>query len=221
MAIIVRIDFMAGHLEGLTYQYLKKNKLRCSNRFLCAPALRITDIVNIEVASEESVKSLGWTTGGALAGAALAGGIGAIVGAIGSGQGTYSTIVVTFRDGKKSLAKANSTMMEVLRAHIFRLSSNPEREEVWRNSSILWKIFNPSKNPKNYGFPLAWWKKWLIICGLCWLAAVITGQDFVRKTGLYTKDNSKSPCANIKSDADWNRASSLWRMANPECKPRR
>ncbi len=125
MSFFVRIKFIAGHLQGYEYQYLRKNKMSCMSQTFGAPAFYLTDIVGIEIASEEAVKRLGGTIGGALVGGAILGGVGAIVGAIGSGSTTESTIFVHFKGGETALAVANSDMMRAIREHLFNLEHTP------------------------------------------------------------------------------------------------
>lgn len=49
----------------------------------------------------------------------LLGGIGAVAGAVAGGKTTESTVIIEFKNGNKALAKVNSPMMEVIRAHLF------------------------------------------------------------------------------------------------------
>ncbi len=207
MALIVKIAFLAGDLEGLEYQYLKKNRLRCMNKFFGAPKLYLTDIISAEVISEESAKKLGGTVGGALVGGALFGGVGAIVGAIGSGQTTETTILVTFQGGKQALARANSPMMDAIRKHLFNSERNPGHIS--------------QENAASGG---GWGKKILITIGVLLFISALSslGEDGgggvkTPATGQVEKDQ----CANIKTSADWNNASVMWKLSNQECNPRK
>lgn len=62
-------------------------------------------------------------------GGVLLGGIGAVAGAVAGGKTTESTVIIEFKNGNKALAKVNSPMMEVIRAHLFDDQLAQERGE--------------------------------------------------------------------------------------------
>lgn len=124
------IKFLAGDYGKEEYIYIKnKNQLRCSSKMFGAKELFLSSIASCEVANEESVKKLGGTLGGALVGGVLLGGIGAVAGAVAGGKTTESTVIIEFKNGNKALAKVNSPMMEVIRAHLFDDQLAQERGE--------------------------------------------------------------------------------------------
>lgn len=208
MALVMTIKFIAGTLEGLEYQYLNKDKFRCANKMFGSPEMFLSDIVSMEIASEENIKRLGGTIGGALVGGILLGGVGAIVGGMGSGQKTETTLIIGFKNGDKCLGVANnSDMVKVLRAHIFNLE---------QKSGYAEGLANPKPKKK-----MAMWKK---ICIGIFLFGLIGAAFDLDKKGTNAQDGNgevKDPCVNIKTMDDWdNRTSALWRIANPECKPK-
>ena len=108
------IKFLAGDYGKEEYIYIKnKNKLRCSSKMFGAKELFLSSIASCEVANEESVKKLG----------------GAVAGAVAGGKTTESTVIIEFKNGNKALAKVNSPMMEVIRAHLFDDQLAQERGE--------------------------------------------------------------------------------------------
>lgn len=82
-------------------------------------AIHSTDIVELELASEESVKRLGGTIGwGAIGGLAL-GPVGLLAGLIAGGRGTEVTFVAKFKDGRRLLASTDSKTFNSIRAAKF------------------------------------------------------------------------------------------------------
>jgi hypothetical protein len=71
--------------------------------------LKISDIVELALASEENVKKVGGTLLGAAAGAVLLGPLGLLVGLLTSGNKKESTFIAIFSDGRKMLATAEAS----------------------------------------------------------------------------------------------------------------
>ena len=65
-----------------------------------------SDVVECEIATEESVKRIGGTVGWGLAGGLILGPVGLLAGLIAGGRGKAVTFVVRLRDGRKFLATA-------------------------------------------------------------------------------------------------------------------
>ncbi len=200
MAIIVKIKFLAGYLEGLEYQYLKKDKLSPYNKTFGAPKVYISDIISAEVATEESLKTAGGTLGGALLGGALFGGVGALAGALTGGNKNMSTLVIEWKDGSKSLAQADSEVMSAIRTHLFKhyekkITSAKKSGSIWKKVII--------------GFFV-----------LVFLNAIATRKNKEKEPVIEPTTKTETPCKNIKTMEDWNKASKLWQITNAECLPK-
>lgn len=159
------IKFLAGNFEGQEYRLIgNKNRLACRSSFR-GKALHLTDFASIEVASEESLKRFGGSFGGALVGGVLLGGAGALAGALSGGNSKESTVLAAFRDGSKSLAKANEPMLDAIRVHLFKLEQNPN--------------YAPYPYPKS---KMALWKKIVIVFFILILISAFGAKKDVDKT---------------------------------------
>lgn len=69
---------------------------------------KASDVQEVELASEDSVKRLGGTVGWGVAGAALLGPVGLLAGLLAGGRGRNVTFVCLFKDGKKFLGTTDS-----------------------------------------------------------------------------------------------------------------
>lgn len=78
-----------------------------------------SQIEDIDVASEESVKKLGGTLGWGVAGAVLLGPVGLFAGLLAGGKGKNVTFVCKFKDGRKFMATASSKIYTELSATQF------------------------------------------------------------------------------------------------------
>lgn len=79
----------------------------------------LSDVVELEVATEESVKRLGGTVGWGAAGALLLGPVGLLAGLLAGGRGKEVTFVAKFRDGRKLLASTDSKTFTSMQAALF------------------------------------------------------------------------------------------------------
>ena len=75
-------------------------------------SIPLSSVRTVEVATEENVKRAAGTIGWAAAGGLLLGPIGLVGGALLGGRGKDVTFVVVFRDGRKLLARGNSSTYE-------------------------------------------------------------------------------------------------------------
>ena len=73
-----------------------------------AEAFESSQIKEITVASEESVKRLGGTVGWGVAGAVLLGPVGLLAGLFLGGKGKETSFIIAFNDGRKMLATTDS-----------------------------------------------------------------------------------------------------------------
>ena len=98
------------------------------------------NVTDFEIVTEENVKHLSGTLGGALVGGLFLGGTGTLVGALVGGEDKEITIVATFKGEKKALVKVNSAMLEQLHKQVFSANLRAERGELTfseRHGSIL------------------------------------------------------------------------------------
>lgn len=195
------VKFLAGYLEKMEYRYQKKDQLVCVTKLFGAPKLHLTDIAAVEIANEENVKKLGGTLGGALVGGVLLGGIGAIVGGMAGGGQKESTIICTFKDGQRSLAKVNGPMLEAIQTHLFKLEQNPHyADEKAKKKTPIWQQIV------------------VAIVILIVLAAVFGGKSKT-EPAAQPAAVQEDPCEGIKTMADWDKASEIWKLSHSECKP--
>jgi len=108
--------------EGNDHQYLASKPpvllMKSEGKFF-REKIPLSEIVELEVASEENVKRLGGTVGWGTAGAALLGPVGLLAGLIVGGKGKDVTFVCKFKDGRKFLGTAKSKIYTKLNAAIF------------------------------------------------------------------------------------------------------
>lgn len=78
-----------------------------------------SELVSIEVATEDNVKRLGGTIGWGAVGAALLGPVGLLAGLLAGGRGKDVTFVAVFKDGRKILATTDSKSFTQMKAAIF------------------------------------------------------------------------------------------------------
>lgn len=87
--------------------------------FSTGKTVPLSDLEQVDIASEESVKRVGGTVGWGVAGAVILGPVGLLAGLLGGGRGTDVTFVARFRDGKKMLASTDSKTYRKLAAAVF------------------------------------------------------------------------------------------------------
>lgn len=93
---------------------------RPGDGFSLGKSYGISDIEELEVASEESVKRLGGTVGWGAAGALILGPVGLLAGLLAGGRTKEVTFVARFKDGKRILATTDSATYTRLMAATFR-----------------------------------------------------------------------------------------------------
>lgn len=78
------------------------------------------EIIQIDVATEDSVKKIGGTIGWGAAGAVILGPVGLLAGLLLGGRKTEVTFVAEFKDGRKMLATADSKTYTSILASSFK-----------------------------------------------------------------------------------------------------
>lgn len=81
--------------------------------------IKATELQELEVASEESLKRLGGTLGWGIVGGLALGGVGALAGLLVGGRSKEVTFVAKFKDGRKLLATVESTTFKAIQAATF------------------------------------------------------------------------------------------------------
>ncbi|MGP1517515.1 MAG: hypothetical protein ACTTJV_07835, partial [Ottowia sp.] len=81
-----------------------------------------TEILKLEVASEENTKGFLGAVGGGLVGGFFLGGVGMLAGLLAGGRGKIVTFVLEFKDGRKILGQADRGMFEKIHAAFFQNS---------------------------------------------------------------------------------------------------
>ena len=84
-----------------------------------AEKIYITEVEELETASEENVKRIGGTVGWGVAGAALLGPVGLLAGLLLGGKGKEVVIVCKLKDGRKFLAVVDSGTYQKIQAAMF------------------------------------------------------------------------------------------------------
>lgn len=103
---------------GNAHQVVRGHLLmKVSGRFL-REKIPLSEITDLEVASEESLNRLGGALGWGLAGDALLGPVGLLAGLIRGGRGKRITFVCRLRDGRKFLATASSAVFAQMRTSL-------------------------------------------------------------------------------------------------------
>lgn len=118
------IKFIAGKYCNQEYEFkMGKNKLVCLTEWF-GKKVYMTDFVKINIANQETTMNSNSGLGSALVGGALAGGVGAVVGAV-AGKKISSdskiTLNVQWKNGDTSIAIVNSAMYEAL----MRVTNDP------------------------------------------------------------------------------------------------
>lgn len=118
------IKFIAGKYCNQEYEFkMGKNKLICLTEWF-GKKVYMTDFVKIDIANQETIMNSNSGLSSALVGGVLAGGAGAVVGAV-AGKKINSdskiTLNVQWKNGDTSIAIVNSTMYEAL----MRVTNDP------------------------------------------------------------------------------------------------
>lgn len=110
------IQFLAGDLGKGSGHLLASGKVRIPGG---SKDFSMSAVASVEIASEESVKRVGGALGWGLAGAAIFGPAGLIVGGLLGGKGKDITFAGTLKDGKRFLAMAKSDVFRRFQAATF------------------------------------------------------------------------------------------------------
>ena len=79
----------------------------------------VSDVVDMDVANEESVKRIGGTVGWGVAGAALLGPVGLLAGLVLGGKKNEVTVVIKFNDDRKVMCTVDSKTYTAIQASMF------------------------------------------------------------------------------------------------------
>jgi hypothetical protein len=82
--------------------------------------IKLSDLAEIEAASEESVKRVGGTVGWGLVGGVVLGPVGLLAGLLAGGRGKDVTFVCKLKDGRKFMATASAKIYTSLSAAVFK-----------------------------------------------------------------------------------------------------
>ncbi len=82
-------------------------------------SIQLTELAEVAMASEESVKRIGGTVGWGVVGAAVLGPVGLLAGLLAGGRGKEVTFVAKTHDGKKFLATTDAKTFTKLQAAVF------------------------------------------------------------------------------------------------------
>lgn len=81
--------------------------------------VKATELEELEVASEESLKRLGGTLGWGIVGGLALGGVGALAGLLVGGRAKEVTFVAKFKDGRKLMATVEAPTFKAIQAATF------------------------------------------------------------------------------------------------------
>lgn len=108
-------DFQEG--EGSIFSF-GSFSLRKKGAWFDSEIVRPTEVEEVSIATEESVKRLGGTVGWGAAGAVILGPVGLLAGLLLGGRGKQVTFVVRLKDGRKFLATTDAkTFGKIQAAH--------------------------------------------------------------------------------------------------------
>lgn len=118
-----RINILAGDFKiGKDSQYVHRKFFMKKDGEFFREKIPVSEIEKIELATEESVVSLGGATGWGLAGSVLLGPAGLLAGLILGGRGKDTTFICVFKDGRKFLGTAPSNVFVDLQKYILSRS---------------------------------------------------------------------------------------------------
>ena len=109
--------------KGKDHQYLAGkpgNLIMKSQGKFFREKIPVSEIQELEPASEESVKRIGGTVGWGAVGGVLLGPVGLLAGLLAGGRGKDVTFVCKLKDGRKFMATASSKIYTELSAVIFK-----------------------------------------------------------------------------------------------------
>lgn len=114
-----RINVLAGNFKtGLDSQYAhRKFHMKREGKFF-REKIPVSEIEKLELATEENVVSVGGAAGWGLAGSLLLGPAGLLAGLLLGGRGKDATFICVFKDGRKFLGTASSSVFVELQKHV-------------------------------------------------------------------------------------------------------
>lgn len=114
-----RIDLQAGDFKpGLEHQYLRKKFLMKRKGRFFRESISVAEVIKLEIATEESVVSLGGAAGWGVAGGVLLGPVGLLAGLLLGGKGKDITFICAFKDGRKFLGKTSEKTFNELKTDL-------------------------------------------------------------------------------------------------------
>lgn len=122
MAIINQFDVHAGDFgEGQAWYGSLAGvfNLPANGKTFTREKIPRGEVVGLEIATEETVKSAPATLGWAVAGGALLGPVGLLAGLLLGGKSKKIVFILRFKDGRKLLASADSTVFAAIQAATF------------------------------------------------------------------------------------------------------
>jgi len=93
--------------------------MRTPKHWILGETIPLTELAEVDVASEESVKRFGGTVGWGIAGSVLFGPVGLLAGVLVGGRGKEVTFIAKLKDGRKMLATTDSKTFTKLQAAVF------------------------------------------------------------------------------------------------------
>ncbi|MEX0938748.1 MAG: hypothetical protein WDZ59_12880 [Pirellulales bacterium] len=109
--------------KGKDHQYVAGkpgNLIMKSEGKFFRETIPVTEIAELEAASEESVKRFGGTVGWGAVGGVLLGPVGLLAGLLAGGRGKDVTFICKLKDGRKFMATAPSKVHTALSAVLFK-----------------------------------------------------------------------------------------------------
>lgn len=106
--------------KGKEHQYVAGKLVMKNEGKFFREDIPVTEIEELDVASEESVKRLGGAVGWGAVGAMLLGPVGLLAGLLAGGKGKDVTFVCKLKDGRRFIATAPSKVYTELSAVLFK-----------------------------------------------------------------------------------------------------
>ena len=114
------IKVLAGDfLEGSGTFNFGSLVLKTSKHPFAGEAISISQLSEVEIATEESVKKIGGTVGWGIAGGLILGPVGLLAGLLMGGRGKEVTFVAKFSDGQRLMATTDYKTFTKLKAAVF------------------------------------------------------------------------------------------------------
>jgi len=114
-----RINIQAGNFKkGLEHQYLRGKFIMKNEGKFFRESIPLSEVFTVELATEESVISLGGAAGWGLAGSVLLGPVGLLAGLVLGGKGKDVAFVCVFKDGRKFLGTTSENVFNELKNNI-------------------------------------------------------------------------------------------------------